>query len=203
MQNIKGNGMAKEWFSSVLLIFVFTFLAKAQDAEYEYFNYQGLSFKLQTLGLFIIYEDKVYDTDYELEYNTFIIGANSEVNYYLNQNFGAGIGFGYEKVNQPKFYYYPIYLNLILVLHDSKEAFYTKANFGTHLGNLDQSGFLFKWGVGYRIKVYKNILANFEVSYSFQNIYKSFHNSGRPENYYNIECVGLTVGIEFNHKSKL
>ena len=43
-----------------------------------------------------------------------------------------------------------------------------------------------------------NYFSNFEFSYSYQNIYKTFENSQRPENYYNIESIGLTIGIEFN-----
>jgi len=81
---------------------------------------------------------------------------------------------------------------------DTKNSIYTKANFGIHLGDLDKSGFVFRGGLGYRLKVYKNILSNFELSYSYQNIYKSFENSQRPENYYNIESLGISIGIEIN-----
>ena len=45
----------------------------------------------------------IYNTDYELEYDTFIFGLNSELNYYFNGSFAAGIGIGYEKVNNQTF----------------------------------------------------------------------------------------------------
>jgi len=195
------NGMVREWFFNIILVLSCSFFVNAQEVEDEFFKDQGLSFKAQTLVLFP-YDDgtngDIYDTNYELENNTFIFGINTEINYYLNSNFGAGFGFGYEKINQPNFSYFPIYLNLIGVLNDTKDAIYVKVNFGSHLGDLDKSGFLFRGGLGYRLKVYKSILSNFEFSYSYQNIYKTFENSQRPENYYNIESIGLTIGIEFN-----
>jgi len=201
-QNEMVNGMVKEWFFNILILFFISNSILAQNNEIEEdFKNQGLSFKTQTLVLFP-YDDGtnggVYNTDFEIENNTFIFGLNSEVNYYFSQNFGVGIGFGFEKINQPNFIYYPIYLNIISALNDTKNAIYAKVNFGTHLGNLDKSGFVFRGGLGYRLKVYKNILSNFELTYSYQNIYKSFKNSQRPENYYNIESVGITVGIEIN-----
>jgi hypothetical protein len=195
------NGMVKEWFFKALLVFFCSPLIFAQNNKDEYFKDQGLSLKAQTLVL-LPYDDgtngDVYDTDYELEDNTFVFGLNAELNYYFNQNLGLGVGFGYEKINQPDFFYYPVYINLIGVLNDTKDALYVKANFGTHLGDLDKSGFIFRGGLGYRLKVFKNILSNFEFTYSYQNIYKTFTNSERPENYYNIESIGLTIGIEFN-----
>ena len=195
------NGMVKEWFFKILLVFFCSPLIFAQNNKVEYFKDQGLSLKAQTLVL-LPYDDgtngDVYDTSYELEDNTFVFGLNAELNYYFNQNLGLGVGFGYEKINQPNFFYYPVYINLIGVLNDTKDALYAKANFGTHLGDLDKSGFMFRGGLGYRLKVFKNILSNFEFTYSYQNIYKTFTNSERPENYYNIESIGLTIGIEFN-----
>ena len=193
--------MVKDWFFKVLLFLASSTILFAQKSKSEYLKDQGLSFKTQTLVL-IPYDNGtnngVYDTEYELEYNTFIFGLNAELNYYFNQNLGVGIGFGYEKINQPNFFYYPIYSNFFIALNDTKDAMYLKFNFGTHIGNLEKSGFLFRGGFGYRLKVFKNIISNFEFSYSYQNIYKTFINSGRPENYYNIESIGLTLGIEFN-----
>tara|TARA_B110000091_G_C13740371_1_gene443061 strand:+ start:81 stop:662 length:582 start_codon:yes stop_codon:yes gene_type:complete len=193
--------MVKEWFFNIILVLSCTFFVNAQEVEDEFFKDQGLSFKAQTLVL-LPYDDgtngDVYDTDYELEDNTFVFGLNAELNYYFNQNLGVGIGFGYEKINQPNFFYYPVYFNLIGVLNDNKDALYAKANFGTHLGDLDKSGFVFRGGLGYGLKVFKTILSNFEFTYSYQNIYKTFTNSERPENYYNIESIGITIGIEFN-----
>lgn len=196
------NGMVKEWFFSISIIFLISssMLAQSNNIEEEFKEY-GLSFKVQSIVL-LPYNDgsngNLYNTNYELENNSFIYGFNGELNYYLNPNFGLGIGLGYENLNQPNITYYPLYLNIISALDDSKNTVYAKVNFGIQLGNLDKSGFLFRGGLGYRLKVYKNILSNFEFSYSYQNIYKSFKNSQRPENYYNVESIGLTIGIEIN-----
>jgi len=194
--------MVKEWFFSISIIFLISssMLAQSNNIEEEFKEY-GLSFKVQSIVL-LPYNDgsngNLYNTNYELENNSFIYGFNGELNYYLNPNFGLGIGLGYENLNQPNITYYPLYLNIISALDDSKNTVYAKVNFGIQLGNLDKSGFLFRGGLGYRLKVYKNILSNFEFSYSYQNIYKSFKNSQRPENYYNVESIGLTIGIEIN-----
>jgi len=194
--------MVKEWFFSMIIIFLISSSILAQSNKIEEdFKEQGLSFKAQSIVL-LPYNDgtngNLYDTNYELENNSFIYGFNGELNYYLNPNFGLGIGLGYENLNQPNINYYPLYLNIISALDDIENTVYAKVNFGIHLGNLDKSGFLFRGGLGYRLKVYKNILSNFEFSYSYQKIYKSFKNSQRPENYYNVESIGLTIGIEIN-----
>ena len=196
------NGMGKEWFFSAIIFFIISNSILAQnDIIEDDFKDQGLSFKTQTLVLFP-YDDgtngDIYETDFELEDNSFVYGFNAELNYYIDSNFGVGLGLGFEKLNQPNIIYYPLYLNIIGVLNDTKNAVYTKINFGIHLGDLDKSGFIFRGGLGYRLKVYKNILSNFELTYSYQNIYKSFKNSQRPENYYNIESIGITIGIEIN-----
>lgn len=193
--------MVKEWFFKISAIFLCSSLMFSQHNKNEYFKDQGFSLRAQTLVL-IPYDDgtnsNLYNTNYELEDNTFLFGLNTELNYYFNQYMGIGFGFGFEKINQPDFYYYPVYLNLIGVSNNTMDTLYAKLNFGTHIGDLDKQGFIFRGGLGYRLRVYKDILSNFEFTYSYQNIYKTFKNSERPENYYNIESIGLTIGIEFN-----
>jgi len=196
------NGMAKEWYFNFIIILLASNIILAQSKIInEDFKEDGLSFKAQSIVL-LAYDDgtngSIYNTIYELEDNSFIYGFSGELNYYLSSNFGLGLGFGIENLNQPNITYYPLYINIIGVLDDTKNSIYTKANFGIHLGDLDKSGFVFRGGLGYRLKVYKNILSNFELSYSYQNIYKSFENSQRPENYYNIESLGISIGIEIN-----
>jgi len=192
--------MVKEWFFSIFITMGSLIVIQAQSQRDVYFKEQGLSYSIQTFVLFD-YDDGVgrgYDTDYELEYDTKIFGLNGEVTYYFDPTLGVGLGLGYERITQPLIEYYPLYLNLIGPLGKTKDAYYMKFNFGIHLGNLDKPGFIFRTGFGYRFKVYKDILSNMSFSYSFQNLFKSFDQSGRPENYYNIESIGLTIGIEFN-----
>lgn len=136
-----------------------------------------------------------YDTDYEKEENTHILGINLETNYFFNNTFAVGLGLGYEKINQPEFSYIPIYLNLIGNLD---EEFYINFQFGAHKGDVDHSGFLFRGGLGYRVPIIHLLRANFILVYSFQNMYKSFENSGRPENYYNFTSVGIAVSLKIN-----
>jgi len=198
--------MVKEWYGKKIILIICLFCVvglgySQQTKSNDFFKDKGLSLKAQTFILSPYNEEvgnSLYDTDFELEYKTIVYGANIEINYYLNPHFGLGIGIGYEMINQPHFEYYPLYLSLMGALNETKNSIYTKANIGVHLGDLDQSGFVFRGGLGYRLKVFENILSNFEFTYSYQNIYKSFENSERPENYYNLESVGLTIGIEIN-----
>ncbi|MFK5878209.1 MAG: hypothetical protein QM478_01800 [Flavobacteriaceae bacterium] len=109
-----------------------------------------------------------------------------------------GVGLGYEKLTQPAINYFPTYLNIMGFLTEKKNSVYGKLNFGTHLGDFDRSGFLFRGGLGLRFRMTKNILPIVEFTYSFQNIHKSFENSNRTENNYTLESVGLSLGFEIN-----
>lgn len=186
------------------LIYIFClvdFCYSQQIKSNDLFKNKGVSLKAQTFILFPYNEEignSIHDTNFELEYNTIVYGASLEMNYYFNPHFGLGTGISLERINQPYFEYFPLYVSIFSALNESKNSIYTKANIGFHMGDVDKSGFVFRGGLGYRLKVFRNILSNFELTYSYQNIYKSFENSGRPENYYNLESIGLTIGIELN-----
>lgn len=192
--------MGKGWFFNYILILLCSTFVYGQIKSDEYFKEKGLSLKVQSSFLYPFDDGdrSRLDSELELEGHSFIIGLNAELNYYFNQHFAAGLGVGYEKLNQPNLYYHPVYFNLSLFANETKESLYAKVNFGTHMGDLSQSGFLFRSGLGYRLKIYKNILSNFEFTYSFQNIYTSYTSFERPSNYYNIESLGISIGIEFN-----
>jgi hypothetical protein len=196
------NGMEVDWFfkySITLLLLVITNQIFSQSDE-EYSKEKGLSISTQSLFLFP-YSDGVgggiQDTPYDLEFDSRVYGVNTSINYYINPYMAGGFGIGYEKLTQPEIVYYPLFLNLRSTLMDTKSTITTGANFGVHLGDVDQAGFMFRWVIGYRSKLFKNILSYFEMIYSYQNIYKSFNNSGRVDNYYNVESIGLSISVEF------
>ena len=155
----------------------------------------GISIKTNFLTLIPMYDptDGYFGTEYEIEDSTFLLGTGMEVNYYFNDLFAAGIGVGLEKLTQPKFIYFPLYFNTLFLLGDE---FFMEAKFGVHSGNVSNSGFIFRGGLGYTVNISNNFNFNLILSYSFQNIYKDFKNSNRPNNYYNIESVGFTLSFD-------
>jgi hypothetical protein len=192
--------MVKEWSFSISFLFI-SFILFSQDND-KVLNKKGLSFKAQSLILSYYEKNDTnispYQTDFELSNSTFLYGINTELNYYFSPYFATGLGFGVEQISQPNIVYMPLYINAIGLFNSGKKSLYSKLNFGIHLGDIDNLGFLFRFGLGGRFVVFKKIASNIEVTYSFQNIDKTFNNSNRPENYYNIESIGITIGIEIN-----
>ena len=182
---------------SLLFILITNQLFSQSDDEYA--KEKGFSINTQSIFLFP-YGDNIgggiHKTLYDLEYDSRVYGVNTSVNYYFSPYLATGLGIGYEKLTQPEIVYYPIFLNLRSTLMDTKNTVTTGFNFGTHLGDVDQSGFLFRWTVGYRTKLFKKVLGYFEMIYSYQNIYNSYEDSGRIDNYYNVESIGLSISIE-------
>ena len=158
-----------------------------------------MSLKAQSLILFRydknLFKD-TYQTDFELKENSFLFGASGELNYYFNSYLATGLGFGYEKNSEPSIAYMPLYINFLGYFSEKEKSLYSKLNFGIHLGDVDRNGFLFRFGLGVRLKLFKKVKSNIEFAYSFQNLNKTFENSNKPDNYYNLESIGLTLGIE-------
>jgi len=189
--------MVKEWSFSIFLSLL-SFFVISQEKE-KSFRKKGLSLKAQSLILFRydknLFKD-TYQTDFELKENSFLYGINGELNYSFNSYFVTGLGFGYEKISEPSIAYIPLYINILGYLTKKEKSLYSKLNFGIHLGDIDRKGFLFRFGVGARLMFLKKIKSNIEFTYSFQNLNKTFKNSNRPDNFYNLESIGLTLGIE-------
>ncbi|MGJ8745995.1 hypothetical protein [Polaribacter sp.] len=189
--------MAKEWSFSILLSLL-SFLVISQEKDISY-RKKGLSIKAQSLIL-IRYDKNLfkdtYQTNFELKENSFLYGANGELNYFFNSHLATGFGFGYEKISQPNIIYIPAYINVLGYFSKKEKSLYSKLNLGVHLGNIDEKGFLFRFGLGVRLMLLKKVKSNIEFTYSFQNLNKTFENSNRPDNFYNLESIGLTLGIE-------
>lgn len=187
-----------KWLIKLVFFFCISQLA-AQTTNIEYLKERGFSFKIQGVYLnHTAYEmESEFDSAYQIGWYTNITGVNIELNYYLSPLFGIGIGTGYERISKPGFHYYPLYLNIIAPLSDRKNTFYVKSNLGGQLG-IDGFGSLLRAAIGYRFKVYKNILSNLEITYVFQDMYKDLVHAEQIENYLNIQGVGISLGIEFN-----
>ena len=175
------------------------FFVFAQNKDYTPYNNKGLSFKVQSFNLFYSYDGKpTYNTDFELNETSRIVGFQGEVNYFVSKYFAFGLGIGGEKLTQPEVKYYPAYTNFLAVFYNKKNSMYFKFNLGTHLGNLDKKGNFYRTGIGYRIRAYKNSIINIEGTYSNHFFYKKFQSSGRPVDAYSFDMLGITLGIEFN-----
>ncbi len=199
--NWMSTDMIKKCFFNLIFLIcgVNNFAQNAAVFEKD-FKEKGFSVHLDTYTFFPLEDetDGYFDTKFEIERNTVVYGLNSTLTYFFTPYFGLGMGIGYEYINQPRFSYFPIYLNGIFAFNETKNSYYLRGNYGTFLGNLDKSGVFVRAGIGYRFILAKKLLLNFEILYSFQNMYKTFENSERPENYYNIEGIGIAIGVMFN-----
>lgn len=194
------NSMKKDLFLSLSIIVLLSMNLYGQLNDQSENPYEsGINFKIQAFYLFPFSKEVgvvTYENDYELTEDSNQYGFDTEINYMISPYFGVGLGTGIETLQQPKCSYFPLYLNLFCPLSKTENSLTTNVNFGIHLGNVDKLGFILRSGIGYRTGVGKKLLANFEITYSFQNLYKSFENSGRISNYYNLESLGFKVGIE-------
>ena len=59
-------------------------------------------------------------------------------------------------------------------------------------------GFMFRGGLGLQFKLTKTILPIVEMTYSYQNIYKTFKDSNRNDNFYTLESIGVSLGFNIN-----
>lgn len=186
-------GMVSEWYFKLFLIIPFFCLGQTKKQD------KGISFETQYLYL-VPYNDEILNpkTSYDLTKDSRISGFNVSVNYYLLHWLSLNIGSGYEKINNPNINYIPILTGFKLADGRKTESFITSVAFGKHIGKFDNSGFIFRWSLGYRFKIFKSIMGTTELYYTYQNLYKTFSNSNRTDNIYNVEAAGLKFGIEIN-----
>ena len=185
--------MVLKWFFR--LLFIFPIFCFGQTKKQE----KGISVEAQYLFL-VPYNDDIYKpkTNFDLNETSRVSGFTIYANYYFYDWLSLNIGSGYEKINQPNINYVPVLLGLKIASGKNLESFITSIGFGKHIGKFDNSGFLFRWSIGYRFNIYKSILGTTEMYYSYQNLFKTYPNSNRGFNTYNIEAVGLRFGIELN-----
>lgn len=176
-------------FSYIILLPIWGFGQKSE------FKLHGFSIGAKAMILFPIPNmvDMYWNEEFQPGDDTLIYGIQSEINYFVSREFALGVGFGKEIVTQPDISYIPIYLNALLILD---EHFFIDGKLGVHRGSVPNSGILSRIGLGIPIQITKNLLANFTIAYSFQNIYKDFPNSNLDDNYYNFETIGVSVGID-------
>ncbi|MCC9065694.1 hypothetical protein [Flavobacterium piscisymbiosum] len=186
--------MALKWFFNIL--FLIPIIVYSQEKE---FKNKGFSVAASALILFP-YDFKIpseHDEISETSTKSKILGTSVHLNYYISKCFAFTASSGYESINQPKIDYIPITGGIKWVLNDTKESLLTSLDFGGHLGHVEKFGVLLRIGVGYRFVIAKKILADFELCYSHQNLYKTFiKQDNRTMNYHNIESAGFKIGIE-------
>lgn len=188
------HGMALKWFFNI--IFLIPIILYSQDKE---FKSKGFSVDASALILFP-YDFSIpseHDEISETSTKSKILGTSVHLNYYISKCFAFTVSSGYESINQPKIDYIPITGGIKWVLNDTKESLLTSFDFGGHLGQVEKFGVLLRIGVGYRFVIAKKILADFELCYSHQNLYKTFiKQNNHTMDYHNIESAGFKIGIE-------
>lgn len=200
------NGMGKGLFFKLqpfflVILILNNSLIQAQDIDKKS---RGFAFGGETLAL-IPYDgsiNSIYETDYEVDADSFIWGVSLFTHYHFSHNIYASLALGYETLNQPNINYYPFTIGGGLLTSSGNNGFLLEANFGTHLGDLESSGFIFRGKIGYSVGFLYNKSLNFGLLYSYQNLNKTFENSMRPENYYNMESLGIFINIKWNRYEK-
>lgn len=132
----------------------------------------------------------IADNNYEFNKDTKLVGANLLVRYYVYEGISIGLGTGIEEITQPKIKYVPAFVNLTLSSGRVGNGFHTEVDFGSHFGDLDKNGFMFRAGLGYRFRIHKQFFGYTSLMYTYQNLYKTFEVSNR-DNIYNFESAGL------------
>ncbi|MFH6990135.1 hypothetical protein ACHRVW_20545 [Flavobacterium collinsii] len=188
------NGMDLKWFFNIILLIPIMVYCQKEE-----FKNKGVSVDASTLILFP-YDFEIssqHDELSETSTKSKILGANLYLNYYLSRCFAFRVGSGYEYINQPKIDYIPLTGGIKWVLNDTKESLLTSFDLGGQLGNVEKFGILLRIGIGYRFIIIKHILANFELCFSHQNLYKTFiRESNQKMDYHSIKSAGFRIGFE-------
>lgn len=186
-------------------LFFIVFLLISQSVFAQAYSVKDLfidkdwGFRLQTSIIQLVDDSYVIDeSKYNLENHSMLFGFSAEVNYYLYDFVGVGGGIGWERLNQPKLDYIPVYANVIFFAFETINTLYAKGSYGYHFGNIDGSGAYSRFGIGYRFRVSKKLNSLVEFTSNFQNIYKNYPDSERISNYYNLQGLGISLAFEIN-----
>ena len=139
----------------------------------------------------------IVDNKFDFNKDTKLIGANLLVHYYVYEGISIGFGTGIEEITQPKIKYVPAFVNLTLSSGRVGNGFHTEVDFGSHFGDLDKNGFMFRAGLGYRFRIHKQLFGYTSLIFTYQNLYKTFEES-KKDNIYNFESAGLLIGFDLN-----
>ncbi len=191
--------MVKDLYSKIIIIKILIILPMWLIAQSHQKSNLGFVFGAETQVL-IPYKGSLlsnYGSDEEVTLDTKIWGASLFADYYFTEIFFARLALGYEKVNQPKFNYYPFTLGFGFSTPVYKGGSIFYAEMGTHLGDLDRGRFIFRAKGGYGVPIFNRTKLGIGLVYSFQNLHKSFPGSTRGSNYYNFTSLGLFANLQF------
>lgn len=125
-----------------------------------------------------------------------LYGMNISVNYKIIDGISVGLGSGIEKFEIPSFNFVPFFSSIVLNGGSKKNSFHLESNIGGHFIKNEKTGILFRIIAGYRFNIHKKFFSDLSLVYTFQNLYKTFENSGRDDNYYNFESIGISAALE-------
>ena len=171
-----------------LIILFHTVCFFGQDSELDFDEDSNLGFYTEYINLSDT-SDSVQGIDYKIK------GIDGSIIYYVGNSIGFHIGSGYEYIDAIDTHYTPLYVGLNLQFRRIN-SLYTRISFGTHFGEFDKSGFLFRWGLGYQYNIFKKVQAYLGFLYCYQNVYKTVESLDKS--YFNVEGVGFSIGLKFN-----
>ena len=195
--------MAVKWYFKILCSFICFHPAISQQLDGNLLKNRKCSrITLNARGLaFPSFNDDTQlepDNIFDFSDETQMSGLNFGINYYIFSGVSVGLGSGLEYFRNPDFRYFPIFMRIALNGGNKKNSIHTACVLGGHITNRSEMGILARFYLGYRFRVFKDLFADFSMVYTFQNLYQSFPNSGRLDDYYNFESIGLSVGIDLN-----
>jgi len=172
----------------IFFLLLISNLLFSQNKDYDFTEDSNWGFYTEYINLSDT-SDSVKGIDYKIN------GVDAAIIYYVGKSLGFHIGSGYEYIDTIDIHYAPLYVGLNLQFRRIN-SIYTRVSFGTHLGEFDKSGFLFRWGLGYQYNVFRKVQAYLGFLYCYQNVYKTVESLDKK--YFNIEGVGFSIGLKFN-----
>lgn len=194
------NSFLKNYY--YIFILFFTALVSAQNPEPEepYGKPKRITFGFRALAFVTYSEDSLLEPDNQFDFDdaTKLTGVNFSVNYNIINGISVGVGSGIETFTQPRFTYVPLYTRIALNGGILKNSFHVELIIGGQFTNDSRRGGLHRFLLGYRFRVHKTLFADISMIYTYQNLYQTFDNSQRLDNYYNFDSLGLSIGIDLN-----
>lgn len=205
--------MEKKWFFSFLIFsFLFVTIVYGQNDNISKNNYfkrnrdslpsleSGFGFELQGLAILPIETEESFpnDDNFKLNGDSKIFGFLFILKYSFNPYVQATITSGYERLIQPEIEYAPLIFGVRLLARKTVYSEYVHLGYGFHMGNLENNGYIFKTGIGFRYAIAGWFSGTAEFNYGMHNLSKVFEKDPNIKGNFFFESLGITMGFGFN-----
>jgi hypothetical protein len=159
------------------LLFIAPAGSQNGDKSLKYFNKTEAGF---AFGIGHFNTDKVDGVQKEIRNDQMVISLQNINGFLYQQQFGIGIGIGAEFWQKGLFF--PVFAQISYALKPRDNTFFGSLNLGYNFGEREETSFYNKGtgalmvnvGLGYRMRVAKHILFNYEVFYKYQAIMSTY-----------------------------